>query len=351
MFRTVCIIGCIAVFSAAVEICIASPRRALDPLLHLSPRVDAPLAACVRLPDTLFVQHAEKTVFVPHVTSLMTAENRDPCVGAEAIPDSSIALARVNYTRLAILGGTSLTVGVGLHIYQRIAWWVGARAAFHVENDWSYAINFDKIGHFWATALLSSLYGDLYTWAGIERKDAVLYGAATGFLYELYVEAEDGFHRDWGFSPGDAFGDVLGAFYPVLQEQFPLLQNLNFKWSYWPDQEYLKRYGANHAFVDDYQGTTLWATVRVHRVLPEKVRAYWPSFLNLALGLNVQGLYNGSHGERYWFLSLDYDLEELPGSGSFWNSVKRFLNHVHLPAPAVRISPGVVWYGLFFTAH
>ncbi|MGC8896773.1 MAG: DUF2279 domain-containing protein [Bacteroidota bacterium] len=258
---------------------------------------------------------------------------------------------KVSYSRLAFIGGTSLAVGVGVHIYQNRAWWLGTRAPFHVENDWSYAMNFDKIGHFWAAELLSSIYADLYKWAGVERKQALLYSAATGFLYELYVEIEDGLHRDWGFSPGDAFGDVLGAFYPILQEQFPFLQNFSLKWSYLPNREYLDRYGTNHAFIDDYQGTTFWATARIHNLLPGPARDYWPGFLNLAVGLNVQKIYQGGRGERHWFISLDYDLESLPGEGAFWKSLKRVLNHVHFPAPAVQISPNVVWYGMFFTVR
>jgi hypothetical protein len=53
-------------------------------------------------------------------------------------------------------------------------------------------------------------------------------------------------------------------------------------------------------------------------------------------------------GRHEFYLALDWNLKKLPGDGWFLRLLKRNLDYYHLAAPAVRISPGVVWYGLHF---
>jgi hypothetical protein len=48
-------------------------------------------------------------------------------------------------------------------------------------------------------------------------------------------------------------------------------------------------------------------------------------------------------------LSLDYDLTKIiPQDTGFLRLLAEALNFIHWPAPAVRISPNAVWYGLYF---
>jgi hypothetical protein len=68
----------------------------------------------------------------------------------------------INYTKLAFVGvGTAGTMAV-IHVYQKNAWWSGQRRSFHVVNDWEYALNIDKIGHFYGANLISNLFSSFH---------------------------------------------------------------------------------------------------------------------------------------------------------------------------------------------
>ncbi len=261
--------------------------------------------------------------------------------------DSSSYVSKVNYTRLAIVGvGTVGTIAV-IHAYQQHAWWSGQRRSFHVVNDWEYALNIDKIGHFYGATLISNLFSGSLQWAGVDSKKAMIYGALLGSIFGLYVEFEDGFATDWGFSPGDAGADILGAWYPVAQNYFPFLKNFNFKWSYIPTTQ-LKT-GVKKIFIDDHEGQTMWLSISVNNFLPQKIEKFYPDFLNIAIGYGVRDLDGRGGGKREFYIALDYNLEKLPYDGCLWKLIKKNLNYIHLPAPAVRLTPKFAIFGFFFS--
>jgi len=160
----------------------------------------------------------------------------------------------VSTARLGIIGGALLTTGLIIDYYQRNAWWLGERAPFHFQNDWEYALNVDKVGHIYATALTQHIFQKSLEWSGVSESKSVWYGAGLALMFELYIETQDGFHKQWGFSPGDAMGDAVGAVYPVLQHNIPPLKNVKFKWSYWPSKDL--RDGKKQMIIDDYKGQT-----------------------------------------------------------------------------------------------
>jgi len=261
--------------------------------------------------------------------------------------------AEFHPVRLAIVGGGTAVAVVGFHLYQMNAWWKDLRGPFHIQNDWEYALHIDKVGHVYGGYILTHIATGMLDWVGVGEKNALWFGAALGAMYQLYVEFEDGFGLQWGFSPGDAYGDVIGAFYPVAQYYVPALQNFNFKLSYIPTEELRKSRTSSfghkpNIMIDDYEGQTYWLSVNVHGLLPETAKPYWPEWLGLAFGFSVKKLDGMGGGEREFFLSLDYDLTKLPGDGWLWKGIKRVLNHIHFPAPAVRIAPTTIYYGLYF---
>ncbi|MBR9977361.1 MAG: hypothetical protein KFH87_04675, partial [Bacteroidetes bacterium] len=70
---------------------------------------------------------------------------------------------------------------------------------------------------------------------------------------------------------------------------------------------------------------------------------------NTMLGKNIYNSVDGvGQGDQEWYISLDYDLRKLPGDTKFLRWLKESLNIFHLPAPAIRITPTTVYYGLFF---
>jgi hypothetical protein len=258
----------------------------------------------------------------------------------------------VNYGRLAIIGGGLLTIGVVHQFYVQNAWWKDYRGPFHFREDLHYARNVDKVGHLYAGMLTSYLGGKAMAWSGFREEKAVWYGAGLGTLFELYVEIQDGFSTLWGFDRVDFASDVAGAMFPVAKYYVPFLQNVDIKLSYLPSHAEPPRGGPfqnqQRLVVDDYEGQRFWLCFKVGDMLPNPLKSVWPGFLGIALGLGVRDL-EDSGGQLEWYLALDYDLTKLPGDSGFLKALKEGLNFIHLPSPAIRFSPSVILYGLYFS--
>jgi hypothetical protein len=258
----------------------------------------------------------------------------------------------IRYGRLAIFGGSLLTIGVVHQLYVQKAWWKDYRGPFHFREDLHYARNVDKVGHFYAGMVTSFLGAKAFEWSGFRPEKAVWFGALTGSLFELYVEVQDGFSTLWGFDRVDAATDIAGAFFPVAKYYLPFLENFDLKFSYLKSSAEPVRgepfANQKHLIFDDYEGQRFWLSFKVGNLLPQPLKAVWPSFLGVALGVGVRDLQHDG-GQLEWYVALDYDLTKLPGDSWFLKSLKEGLNFIHFPSPAVRISPGVVFYGLYFS--
>ncbi|MGH2574814.1 MAG: hypothetical protein ACRDFC_03835, partial [Ignavibacteria bacterium] len=138
--------------------------------------------------------------------------------------------------------------------------------------------------------------------------------------------------------------------YPFVQREVPAFQNINFKWSFKP--KWLKGKAENvDDLLDDYTNMTFWLSVSPEGLLPKEISKIYPGFLAFAIGLSIKNashLRGSTNAYREWFLSLDYDINKLPGNSEFLKKLKKILNFYHFPAPAVRISPSGIWYGLYF---
>ena len=252
-----------------------------------------------------------------------------------------------DYSTLAGVGGIYLAAGVGVHLYQNNSWWRGKRTnKFRVINDWTYALNIDKIGHFYATQLLGHLFSSGLEAGNIESETAAIYGGIAALAFELYVEIEDGFGIDYGFSPGDAASDVLGSAYYIAQYYYPFLKNFQFKYSYYPSNQL--REGKHKGIIDDYEGEKYWLSIRIKNLLPENLSGYWPSFLNIACGMGVENLYGEGEKQRKFYIAFDFDAEALPLYGRGWEFIKNTLNYFHFPMPGIRISPNSAFFVFLF---
>jgi len=254
--------------------------------------------------------------------------------------------------RLSLVGMGFLGAFVALDQGYRKAWWRGEKVSFHFAEDYLYARNLDKVGHFYGTALTSFVCARSLEWAGFSRPSSVWLGAGLGLMSELYIEIQDGFSPYWGFDRVDAISDLLGATFFLAQYHFPLLQNVDVKFSYFPSPHY-GQYGTGNfgskkqTFIDDFEGHTYWLSMKVNKLLPSKVEPYWPDVLAVAVGVRAANLHADGGGHREVLVGLDYDLTALPGIGGFWLAIKELGNYFRLPAPAVRVYPGPIWYGLY----
>ncbi len=261
-------------------------------------------------------------------------------------PDSSAE--NIDYFKLGMISGLTAGAIVYGHAVQSHLWWKGEKSKFHFEwdYDWKYALGADKFGHFFFPYLTANTYSQLLRWSGFNKKRSLLYAGIFALAYQTYVEIKDGYSKEWGFSWGDYSANVLGAAYPLLQNNFQLLKNFNFKISFYPSQRF--KHGSNKVIFDDYESTYNWLSVNVYSLLPSRAKKYYPKFINIALGHSVKGLNNLDNAYHEFYIALDWNLENLPGNGWLLKLLKRNFNYYHFPSPAIKIYPGVVWYGLKF---
>lgn len=283
-----------------------------------------------------------------NATSLLQSYQVTPSDSTSLPPDTSI-----NYTRLAIVGGaTAVGITYGF-ILQKNLWWKGEKTDFYFnfDRDWEYAIGADKLGHFFFPYMVAGIYSEALEWANVDSVSALWYGAGLGLAHQTFVEIRDGYSKDngggyLGFSWGDMTANVLGAAYPILQQRSKLLKNFTVKVSFYPSELY--KSGAKNVIFDDYESTYHWLSIGVKNLLPHSIAEYYPSWINLAVGHSVKQLDGFGGGHHELFIGLDWNLAGIPIEGKFWNAISKALGYYHLPAPAVKIYPNVVWYGLRF---
>ncbi|MDY0080544.1 MAG: DUF2279 domain-containing protein [Ignavibacteriaceae bacterium] len=268
----------------------------------------------------------------------------------------------IKWGRFAVAGTALAAVDAGVWFYAKEAWYKYGTVKWHTFNDWYNAkLNLDKTGHAHMTMLYNKLIYHTARWTNMGEKEANWSSAGIAWLMQFQIELYDAYFENWGFSWPDVGANTIGAFYPTLQREFPLLQNFNLKYSYHPSSDLEQKFVND--FINDYEGTTYWLTINVHEFLPEAIKEYYPDWLNIALGYGVNGIFhsdgNWNHdvknnkrglGREEWYIALDYDFMKVfkPKEGTFWYTLLDLLNAVHLPAPTIRFSPSAIYYGLYF---
>jgi hypothetical protein len=257
---------------------------------------------------------------------------------------------KINYPVLGGMGAAFLGTGTAIHLYQQKAWWSNQRTNFHFQNDWGYALWIDKIGHAYGAILIQHGISAGLEAANLEAEQSVWYGSLAALSFQTFIEIEDGFGPQWGFSPGDFYSDVFGSAYPVLQFYVPFFKNFMFKASYWPKDlnKINPNSGQKHIVVDDYEGQKFWLSARVKNLLPENVSDVWPEFLMLAIGMGVKNLDGSGGGQRDFYIALDFDTESIPLYGSVWQFIKNTLNYIHFPLPGIRVTSGAAFFAFCY---
>lgn len=260
----------------------------------------------------------------------------------------------VDRTRLIIVGGAMAGAMVGIHLYQESGWWKHNRAPFHFREDLTYGRSVDKIGHFYGTALWAFSLRKVLGWANLPDRRAMYLGSAGAFLFQTFVEVEDGFSA-WGFDRVDFLSDLGGALWPIGQYHSRFLAGIDLKLSYRPTPLLHSPSGGGFVgqerlVMDDYEGQTFWLSVSPDDLLPRAAAALWPDFLRVAAGYGVRDV-SGVSGKPYSvvFIGFDYDMRNIiPQTSPFLVTLSQVLNFIHFPAPALQVSPNAVLYGFYF---
>jgi len=254
----------------------------------------------------------------------------------------------IDPVKLGVVGGVTVAGSVVGHALVNDFWWKGEKVPFHVNTttDYTYALNADKLGHMVFSHAASTIYSDLFRWCGMDSTTAAWSGFGVAMTYQTYVEIRDGFSAGYGFSWGDIAANTIGSSLPVAQRYIPALRSIDLQLSFWPSDDF--KNGQYNAIIDDYTSTTHWLTLNAYDVAPTSWRSWFPPWLGLAIGHSVQNLDGNGGGQHVVYLSLDWQLHRIPNLAPWLRDVLRVLHLYHLPAPAVRILPNVVWYGIRF---
>lgn len=258
----------------------------------------------------------------------------------------------------AIVGGVYLGTLVYLHFHQQNAWWSGTRGGFHFQEDWVSALQVDKAGHAFGGYIMNYMLTEGLAASGFSWRTSNVLGTVLGLSYQTYIEVEDGFAKDWGFSPSDWAFDALGPIFHLSQHFVPALQNITPKWQYipseWTGKPVIMR---PRTFIDDYNSSTFWWSVNMYDLLPEKGQKFWPRWLNLAVGYGGDAIDanpdpNGPPDQlsvRRYIVGLDFNLIRLfPDTGGFTDWAKQTLNFIKLPAPAIEFTRGGTRFHLLY---
>jgi len=249
----------------------------------------------------------------------------------------------------------------GSYLYVENAWWADQQTSFHFDNgeDFKYALNVDKAGHFMGGIVSADLFSKSMNWAGMNKRKSLWYGAFFGSGLQLAIEMKDAYAPYWGFSKWDLALGSMGSFWPVAQYYNNDLKSVGFKFSYykrsniyWELDQQRGKETNKYAWQDDYPNQTYWITFDVNHFVET---CCWPDWLNVAIGFGLDDTqYLNEHntktgGNNEWYIALDYDIPKMLKK---WNSptgkkVKHWLNYVHFPAPTIRISPKLEFYPLF----
>ncbi len=290
--------------------------------------------------------------------------------GQPAPPAPADPSAGIKGRRLAALAtATAACHWVGFRYFDR-AWYEGQKTD-HIRwiYDWSGEtyLNLDKGAHFMAGVAMAEGLGTALVWSGVEPLPAALVGTAASWAFLLEIEMRDAYYDQWGFSVPDFTANTVGAALPLLHQLVPRTRAIRAKFSYHPSSLYLDRQQRRQRnlphtghLIDDYEGMTFWLSVSPTELLPTWCSS-WPAWANLACGYGAHGLHGDNvkskgPNKRYpelpdaqpeVFLGLDLNTRPWPPHGRAGRWAHGGLQWLHLPSPAVRVTPSWGFYLLY----
>jgi hypothetical protein len=265
-------------------------------------------------------------------------------------PRSEVALRRAGVAAVFVGGNAAL------YSYFKQAWWSGEKADhffFHADWDENFRDQ-DKFGHAFGGYHLARFGNSFLRSACMSDTKALAWSTAYAALFQLQIEIWDGMFRKYGFSYADLLANTTGTALSVLHETHPKTRAIKPTISYWPSAAMRNADNIPGEIRPslDYSGQTYWLSADIDALLPPQSKPYWPSFLRISIGHSITDWIDPQTGaniraQRKILLSLDFDAEKLPGENRFWKTFKRQLSYIHLPSPAIQITPDlkvIGWY-------
>ena len=222
------------------------------------------------------------------------------------------------------------------------------RSSFKTLNDSGEWLQMDKMGHVFSSYQLGRLGANTLNWAGVSKKDQLLYGSTLGFGFLTVVEVMDGYSEEWGFSWTDMAANATGTGLHIGQELLWNEQRIVLKYSFHNTKFAKKRPnklgdGFSEEFLKDYNGQTYWLSANINSFLKTE---FVPNWLNVAFGYGAEGMLTGEaydplflnqNRKRQYYLSLDVDLTRIKTNSSVLKSIFDVINVIKVPFPTLEL--------------
>lgn len=255
---------------------------------------------------------------------------------------SSADSTELHLGKLSLVGATVATSFAGsYYLVLKNGWWNEQGQEFHFENDFEYALNLDKLGHFYGGYLISELFRDGLQWSGVSETPSYIWAGGLSSLVQVAIDIKDGYAPSWGYSIWDVGAGTLGGFFPMLQRYVPGFDYLTLKFSYWKNSDayWVDHGGSTH--IDDYVNQSYWISLDLHRWLGSP--NYFPDWLQPSFGMSInEEPYTIGPGHGHWefYVSLDWNmpawLKPKSHHGQRW---VHYLNTWKFPSPTLQFYP------------
>lgn len=223
------------------------------------------------------------------------------------------------------------------------------KSDFHFKNDNAHWLQMDKAGHVYSSYHLGRFSAELLDWSGGSKKDQLIYGATTGFVFLTAVEVMDGYSAEWGFSWGDvaanASGTVLYVGQELLWDEQRIVPKFSFHQTpYAGARPEVLGSTLSEEILKDYNGQTYWLSVNIHSFFKE---SKIPKWLNVAVGYGAEGMITANDDlvntiflpekerTRQFYFSLDLDLTKIKTENHFLKTLFSVFNLIKVPAPTL----------------
>ena len=195
-----------------------------------------------------------------------------------------------------VIGAEGAIFAITIYALDRIWYRQYPKSKFHIFNDNGEWLQMDKLGHMIPSYYLSRLGSQTMQWAGVPRKESVIYGAGLSLLFMTTLEVKDGYSVGWGFSYGDMIANVSGNLLYSAQELGWKQQRITPQFSY--HFSIYSQYRPNilgktffERLLKDYNGQTYWLSTNPTLFNP---KLNFPSWFNITLGYNAYGMTGGT---------------------------------------------------------
>lgn len=272
----------------------------------------------------------------------------------------------VNSKRLKTLIGIEVaTYATGISYLNYIWYKDHKRTPFHFYNDSKGHLLMDKAGHAFS-AYYESLSGyHALIWAGVNKRNALIFGGTLGIILQTPIEILDGMHDGWGFSWPDMAANTFGSVMFITQQAIWDEQLVLMKFSYTPSiyPSYHSELGTTqlNSFFLDYNAHTYWFSGNIKKITGiESI----PEWLNIAFGYSANGMigklenptfYQGKpfpHLDRYrqFLFSFDINFAKIQTEKKWLRNFYRAINMIKIPFPALEYNKieGVKLRPLYF---